>query len=238
MSNIDLVDHLREPPPLKNTTLDDLKTWLHTSGVRPGDKLPPERRLSEVLGVSRGELRKALTILEVNGCLKRHVGRGTYLSGDPQAPSEGDTVDIATLAEHTSPHEAMMTRLALEPQIAGQAAIHGTAREIAEAESLALAMRAAPDWPTYESLDAAFHETIASAAGNSLLAELHRIMNTVRIRVLWARLDVPRGGPPPDYHSFAEHDAIVDALRRRDKAGAQQAMLAHLRSIGATLLAD
>lgn len=238
MSNIELVDHSRESALLKHSTLDDLKQWLRDSGARPGDKLPPERKLSQVLGVSRGELRKALTILEVNGCLERQVGRGTYLSGDPESGQDNDTVSITALAERTSPHEALMTRIALEPQLAGLAAIHATARDIACAEDLATAMRQAQDWAAYESLDAAFHETIAAAAGNALLAELHRIVNTVRLRVLWARLDVPENGPPADYHSFAEHDAIVAALKRHDRAGAQKAMLAHLRSIGGTLLAD
>jgi len=222
---------------LKTGTLDGLRDFLREAGIGPGDRLPPERALSETLGVSRAELRKALALMEANGFLDRKVGRGTFLVG-PQEDDGADLTRISAVAERTSPHEAMMARLALEPQLAGQAAIHASGRQIAKAESLMQAMRNAPDWETYEELDAVFHETIAQAAGNSLLAEVHRIVNRVRIKVVWARLDVPRGGPSADYHSFAEHEAIVAAIRRRDRAGAQEAMRAHLKSISATLLSD
>lgn len=231
MTNLAYVETLR------TGTLDGLRDYLRDAGIKPGDRLPPERSLSETLGVSRSELRKALALMEANGFLDRQVGRGTFLTG-PQQALDGDLTSISLIAERTSPHEAMMARLALEPQLAGQAAIHASGRQIAKAEALAAEMRAATDWETYENLDATFHETIAHAAGNSLLAELHRIVNRVRIKVVWARLDVPEGGPPADYHSFAEHEAIVAALRRRDRAGAQEAMRAHLRSISATLLTD
>ncbi|RZV99750.1 MAG: FCD domain-containing protein, partial [Rhodobacteraceae bacterium] len=48
----------------------------------------------------------------------------------------------------------------------------------------------------------------------------------------------PRDGPPADYHSFAEHDAIIEALERRDRQAAHAAMRAHLKSVRATLLKD
>ena len=49
------------------------------TGASPGERLPPERELAGKLGVSRGELRKALSALESEGVVERHVGRGTFL---------------------------------------------------------------------------------------------------------------------------------------------------------------
>ena len=51
----------------KTASRDALTSWLSDSGAVPGDRLPPERDLSEELGISRGELRKALTALEAEG---------------------------------------------------------------------------------------------------------------------------------------------------------------------------
>lgn len=216
---------------------DVLVSWLADHGVAPGDKLPPERALSERLGMSRGELRKAMTALEAEGVVERHVGRGTYL----RAPAGSDMIIepmVGKLAEITSPHDAMMARLSLEPELAGHAAIHAAPRHITEARQLGEAMRAATSWEEYEGLDERLHELIAMASGNPLLVELHRIVNAVRMSVVWAKLELPEDGPPDDYHSFAEHDEIISALERRDRWAAHAAMRNHLKSVRATLLKD
>lgn len=218
-------------------TLQALQEWLRGAEIGSDGRLPPERNLCQTLGVTRTELRKALIVLEANGVVHRQVGRGTFLSRrDPSGHSR--ISDLSALAERTSPHDAMMARLALEPELAGLAAIHASPRQLSKARKLNGAMRAANSWEDYETLDAEFHATIAASARNSLLIELHRIVNAVRVSVVWARLDIPQGGPPPDYHSFNEHDAILAALDQRDKARAYQAMRTHLKSVRATFLPE
>ena len=221
-----------------STPRDAITGWLAGSGVVPGDRLPPERNLSEILGMSRGELRKALTMLEAEGVVERYVGRGTYLRR-PTSVTKSDVPLVKRLAEITSPHAAMMARLSLEPELAGQAAIHAAPRHLAEARALAEGMRQAGNWSEYETLDARLHELIAVASGNPLLAELHRIVNAVRVSVVWSRPGAPPGwttGRLP--FLFAEHDAIIEALERRDRRAAHEAMRAHLKSVRATLLKD
>lgn len=217
--------------------LDLLKDWLNQSGLQPGGRLPPERVLCDTLGVSRGILRKALTVLEAEGVVHRKVGKGTFL-GDAYAIAGASPENVVLLADRTSPHEAMVARLVLEPELTALAAIHATPRHLTRLRELTQEQRAAKSWPAYEELDFAFHTEIAEAAGNTLLSELHWLVNKVRVSVVWSRLDVPEGGPPSDYHSFAEHEAIVAALERRDSAAARAAMRAHLKSVRATFLPE
>ena len=101
--------------------------------------------------------------------------------------------------------------------------------------ALAQSMRAAPSWARYEKLDSAFHDLIAQASGNGLLYEVHKIINGVRLVVVWRRLDTSQVAPPPDYHSFDEHDEIAAALERRDSAAAHRAMHAHLNATLASM---
>ncbi|MEP3638181.1 MAG: FCD domain-containing protein [Paracoccaceae bacterium] len=214
-----------------------LAGWLAKNGTMPGERLPPERQLSEKLGISRGELRKAMTALEVEGLVERHVGRGTFLKV-PSAPEPNDESLIARLSEDTSPHNAMMARLSLEPEIAGHAAIHASQRHLVEARNLTNEMRVANSWEEYGNLDARLHELIAIASGNPLLVEMHRIVNAVRLSVVWSGLKIPQSGPPKNYHSFAEHDEIVSALEKRDRSAARSAMRNHLKSVRSNLLKD
>ena len=219
------------------TSRDMLAKWLDEYGANPGERLPPERQLSEKLGISRGELRKAMTALEADGMVERHVGRGTFLK-EPTPANTNDATLLGRLAQVTSPHDAMMARLSLEPEMAGHAAIHASQRHLTEARALANAMRSAKSWEEYEDLDARFHELIAMASGNPLLVELHRIVNAVRLSVVWSELEIPQGGPPSDYHSFAEHDEIISALEKRDRNAARLAMRDHLKSVRSKLLKD
>ncbi|CUH68085.1 Putative L-lactate dehydrogenase operon regulatory protein [Thalassovita gelatinovora] len=224
---------------MSDKVLTRVRNWIASSGLTEGGRLPPERELCARLGVSRAELRKANLVLESEGLLTRHVGRGTFLSKAPR-PARGGGIDdaIATLAESTGPVDAMKARLVLEPEIARLAAMNATPMQLRELRRLAGAMRAASSWSAYEVLDGEFHETMAAASGNSLLQALHKIMNGVRLVVVWRRLKTSDLGPDPSYHSFAEHDVILTALENRDGAAASAAMQAHLNSTVSAMTAE
>ena len=116
--------------------LDALREWLerHDSGTR----LPPERTLADTLATSRPALRKALAVLEAEGRILRQVGRGTFTT----TPPTQDFVGLAALTARTSPHDAMMARLALEPELANLAALHATPLDIRQLQDLAARIRA------------------------------------------------------------------------------------------------
>lgn len=190
--------------------------------------MPPERALAEALDINRAQLRKALAILEIEGRIERHVGRGTFLKEPP--PLALAPGSLRTLAERIAPHDAMMARITIEPELARLAATHATPRQIRAAQSLCADIRAAGDWDQYEVLDFALHDLIAESSGNPLLHELHKVMNAVRQVVVWPKLVSGVDRPPPDYHSFDEHDAIVAAIAGRDGPAAKGAMRAHLRT--------
>ncbi|SOH94923.1 DNA-binding transcriptional regulator, FadR family [Monaibacterium marinum] len=215
-----------------------LQNWVTNSGLGEGDRLPPERTLCTELGVSRADLRKAYLVLEADGQLTRSVGRGTFLA-KPKRPQRGDGMKrtIMSLAETTSPLEAMNARMVVEPQIAQLAAMHATPKQLQELARLSDQMRDATSWSRYEELDRDFHEMIAEAAGNSLLGAVHKIINRVRLVVVWRKLDTTDQRPPATYHSFAEHDAILAALQARNGEQAYAAMQAHLDSTLAMMTA-
>ena len=93
------------------------------SGQSDTGRLPPERQLSEALGISRTELRKALGVLEAEGQIWRHVGKGTFFGARPI----DNFSDVSALARRTNPAEMMRARLVIEPEIARAAALTATA---------------------------------------------------------------------------------------------------------------
>jgi DNA-binding GntR family transcriptional regulator len=62
-----------------NEVLEQLRSWVTSAQLPEDGRLPPERELAERFRISRAELRKALAVMEAEGGVKRHVGRGTFL---------------------------------------------------------------------------------------------------------------------------------------------------------------
>lgn len=210
-----------------------LRAFLATNVDQDEGRLPPERELAEHLGVSRSELRKALATLEEEGQIWRHVGKGTFLGSRPF-----DTVsDIAAMAKRTSPAEAMQARLLLEPEIARLAALHAKPEQVAAMRTCLERQRTAATWREYESWDNRLHRTIAEATQNALLLGLLDTLNAVRRAVTWGRLrPANRPRPAVAHHSFADHQAIIDAIAQRDMPAAAAAMRRHLLNVQDNLL--
>ncbi len=207
--------------------LTQLRAYLARQHLPANTKLPAEREFGEILGVSRGDLRKALAVLEREGEVWRHVGKGTFVGSRPAE----DLFPVAAIAEQTSPAEVMRTRILLEPVIAREAALHATPDDIHEMRKCLAGSHRARSWRHYENWDNSLHTTIAKAARNTLLFAMFNAMNTVRRAVVWGQLRPAIVRPLRNHHSFAEHESIVTAIEERDMETAMNAMSSHLISV-------
>jgi DNA-binding FadR family transcriptional regulator len=212
-------------------TLVQLRAWLTRHDFAPGTRLPPERELCEILGVSRGNLRKALARLEGESQLWRHVGKGTFVGA-----RRIEVMSLADIDRATNPAEVMRTRILIEPVIAREAALHATSLHVEGLWRCVERTRAAATWRQYETADNELHRRIAEAADNRLLLALFDALNAVRRAVVWGLLRSGDARPPDDHHSFAEHERVIDAIERRDLEGASRAMYQHLRSVERSLI--
>jgi DNA-binding FadR family transcriptional regulator len=192
-----------------------------------GDRLPPERRLIEELGVGRADLRRALDQLERAGIIWRHVGKGTFVAGGEDA--------ACGVARQMTPMRMMQARLCIEPALAREAAIHANAEAMGRLEAACGRAERAVSWAEYEAQDDALHHAVAEAADNALLVETFERLNGVRRAVAWGAVSRISAKPGTDHQSFAEHRRIVAAIVARDADGAWGAMRDHLRSVSARL---
>lgn len=214
------------------SALTQLKAWLAQRDLPADGRLPPERELCELLGVSRGALRKALALLERDGELWRQVGKGTFVGARPV----DKFLSVAAIAEGSSPFEVMQARLLIEPMLAAEAAVHASAAHLDEMQRCTRLQREATTWRQYENADNRLHRTVAEAAGNSVLTALFDQLNAVRRAIVWGRLRQKPDHPPADHHSFAQHDAIVRVISERDPERAYRAMHEHLSMVRDNLL--
>jgi DNA-binding FadR family transcriptional regulator len=215
-------------------TVARLRAYIEGSQLTVDSRLPPERELSRALGVSRAGLRQALSVLESEGQIWRHVGRGTFIGTRPIATVS----DIEAMVRRTNPAEVMRTRLLIEPEVARLAALNATPAQIAEMRNCMARSRAAATWRQYESWDNRLHRTIAEATQNALLVALLDTLGAVRRAVAWGRLRVNKVKPEPNHHSFTQHEEIVAAIAERDRDRAAAAMRRHLETVERKLLGE
>jgi DNA-binding FadR family transcriptional regulator len=209
-------------------TLLRLRAFLETLALPLNSRLPPERELGDQLGVSRADLRKAMAVLEDEGRIWRHVGRGTFTGARPVLNLES----VAFISGITKPEHIMDARLLLEPGLARLAAINGNSADVSEMRSCNQRCSKARDWGAYESWDYKFHHSLAVAARNKLLLVFFETLNAVRRSRAWSGSRSQLGPvPSPDHPSFAEHAAIIDAIANHDAERAEECMRAHLLTI-------
>ncbi len=207
--------------------LTQLRAWLAQRDFSDDGRLPPERELIDILGVSRGDLRKALAALESNGELWRHVGKGTFIGARPvEEPSS-----IALVAEKSNPLDVTRARILIEPVLSREAAINATGAHLIALSRCLKAQREAKTWRQYENADNRFHRIIAEASGNTVLLALFDQLNAIRRTVVWGRLRDETMSPPPDHHSFKQHDDIATAIQQRDQEAAANTMWFHLKQV-------
>jgi DNA-binding FadR family transcriptional regulator len=194
----------------------------------PGSKLPTERELVERLSAPRSAVRRALEVLEEEGLVVRHVGRGTFLSelAHRRADAPADT----------SPAEIMQVRLVIEPPVAALAARVATQADLDRITACLEGGGRSDEFEPFEAWDAKLHRAIAEAAHNGLLLSMFDVMNTARSLPVWGSLKRRTSSPERRRCYHDEHTAIVEALRDRDPEGADKAMRIHLENVADNLL--
>ena len=138
----------------------------------PGDRLPPEREIAEMLDVTRTVVREALIMLEIKGLVEVRRGAGIYVLDNAVGEGAAESADI-NHCNDAGPFELLQARQLLESNIAEFAALQATREDIIKMrQALQLEERelasSAPGGS--ESGDMQFHLAIAEATHNSMLS--------------------------------------------------------------------
>ncbi len=205
--------------------------------LRPGDRLPPERELSDRLGVSRPSLREAVAELQERGLLATRAGAGIYV-----ADVLGNAFSPALTRLFASHEDALFDYIAfrrdMEGLAAARAATHGSDTDLALVDTIFRKMEAAHDKrdPTDEAaLDADFHMAIVEASHNVIMLHMMRsMMDLLREGVFYNRSVMFRQRTTRDT-LLDQHRTINLALQARDPEAAKQAIEAHLNYVRGSL---
>lgn len=187
-----------------------IKQMIVDGVVGPGDRLPPEKELSESLGLSRNSLREAVKALELIRVLDVRQGDGTYvtsLSASVLLEALGFVMD---LHRDGSVLELFEVRRLLEPAAVGAACGNLDSAAFEELDALMASLDEDTEVEALVAADIAFHRIINTACGNAYLSSLlDGIADATARGRVWR--GITETGAVAK--TLDEHRAILDALR-------------------------
>jgi len=196
--------------------------------LRPGERLPPEKELSEKLGLSRSSLREAVKALELIRVLDVRRGDGTFVTSlEPGLLLEAMSFVVA-LHEDTSILELFEVRRILEP---GAAALAARRCQPADIDRLLAMLDEVDIGTSVEDLvahDLKFHGYLSELSGNSYLSSLLESLSSHTLRArIWRGL-TEEGSVA---RTLAEHRAIVEAMASSDHELVRSCVSVHISGV-------
>lgn len=220
---------------LPEQVLRSVLSYIQDEKLKVGDKLPTEEELSRLFQISRTSVREAMKVLSMNGAVQSIPGRGTFIRPNIMNFLLNENDEVIHKA-NVSISNLIEVRLALELLAADLAIERATDEDIARVEETMEELRRfVPAKETLNIRGAQLHIRIAECTGNQLLVKLIESYAEMVARYRDALIDDDQNiGAKVN---IDEHEAIVAALRARNKKAMRAAVFIHLKDAEAKLKA-
>ncbi|WP_298434875.1 FadR/GntR family transcriptional regulator [Geobacter sp.] len=217
-----------KPKKISTQIAEQIRSSILAGEFAPGQKLPPERELAEMFGVSRPSVREALNLLSAAGFVESYQGGGTVVKSLVESAS-GPTLSELIKGESERALDVIEVRKCMEAWTAYYAAQRALPEDLRKLEAIVAGMEEnLRGMSSSEDLDANFHIVIARATHN--IVWLH-LMQTIFDAMQEFQQGVWRAVylTEEDHRILYEHHkAIFEAVRDRSPERARDAMLTHL----------
>ncbi len=215
---------------LSDSIASDLERRILEGSLRPGDRLPPERELAEQLGVSRPSLREGLRKLASKGLIRSRQGGGTFVTDKLQAGFVDPWKDM--LSGHPGLQQDLLEfRHMLESQAAALAAERANDFDLKNVDTAFEHLERAyegEDMSACGRADVDFHQAIAEASHNALIAHLSASLHRLFLDHVEDNLRFLHGYPKRWQQLRDQHRDIWDRVRSRNGTGAAAAARHHI----------
>lgn len=201
--------------------------------LKAGDRLPAERELVRIFGVSRPSLREAMRALSILGVIESRQGGGAYITNLDAKALLAPLEFFVTLSQ-SNVEDVFASRRLIEVEIVRRAAARVSDGDIDALDQMIAAQDEVVDDPIgFRILDSEFHEKLGALGGSPVLERLTASLYNMGLDIRRRATEMPAVVA----RSCEDHRAIVNALRRRDPEAAAAAMAQHLRNIEASTVA-
>lgn len=203
----------------------EIRRYIITNDLKPGDLLPSEQKICDMLGVSRNVLREAIKSMELMGMVTACPGRGTMVKEFNLDFVFQNVLFFKVGDERPAIREMLMIRKTIELGYMRQAFMTLTQEDIQNIRRTLETIKA--KWQNrvfFHADDKAFHMALFKHLNNGVLNSL--------LDAIWAVDESYRPEAKIKYLSgtISKHENIVLALEKHDYKAFSQAMIKHFAS--------
>jgi GntR family transcriptional repressor for pyruvate dehydrogenase complex len=212
--------------------INEIIQHIKSGELKPGNKLPTERDMSQMFGVGRSSIREAIKALVLSGYLESSQGKGTFIRKDlPISDMTLSNLQHTLAAEQII--ELMELREILECNAVKLAAERANSEDIRRIkEALKRMQDCKADFKKFYAPDFDFHVAIAEATHNEMICEtMKQIIE--KSHESYEKFMPDRLCPPEQAILTAKQ--IVSCIEDREAEKASQCMKAHLDLVGIEL---
>ncbi|MCK8785352.1 FCD domain-containing protein [Roseomonas sp. NAR14] len=214
-----------QPQPAYRQVSAEIERRILAGALKPGEALPSEAELAAGFGVNRSTVREGIRALESEGLLRRAAGKRLVIAA-PRAADLAPRAARALAMQRVTFEELWSVALALEPMAARLAARHAAPAEVAAlADTIARTDAVLARGESPAALDTEFHALVSEAAHNRALLLSREPVGALLYPA--AEPLMPRL-PQANDRMQAAHRHVVEAIGRRDEAGAELWMRRHI----------
>ena len=217
-----------KPKKVSTQIAEQIRSSILAGEFNPGEKLPPERELAELFGVSRPSVREALNILTSSGLVETYQGGGTLVRSLVENSAAMPLTELIRI-DGDRALDVIEVRKGMESWTAWYAATRALPEDIRRIEAVIEGMRKNLDELKHsEDFDAHFHMLVARATHNVVWSHM---MQSIFEAMQEFQRDVWRAVYLTEEDQrllFNHHLKIYEMIRDRDADGARGAMLEHL----------
>lgn len=207
--------------------LDRMRSFMAEQHLKVGDRLPSERSLATIFGVSRNSIRTAIRSLAEKGVLESRQGDGTYLCKSVDAELESAILS-AVDSECVVFDEVIEFRRIVEPAIARLAARRRSFEQLNALKVIVCDQQSKLLLEEHDgNLDAQFHLALAQCTSNKLLVNTIRHLNEA---YSVGRADDLRSLEWRQF-SVRSHLRIIHAVEIQDEDACEAEILSHLNVV-------
>jgi DNA-binding FadR family transcriptional regulator len=213
--------------------VEEIKRWIVAEGKRPGDRLPKERDLITIFGVSKGTVRESLKSLEVQGLIQLQTGPngGAYISDVSYEVTAELLANYFFFAE-VGAKEIYSVRKLVEPELAFQAFPHLSDEAIARLEETIAICEERPrdqeQLKTQREAELEFHNILADACPNLMLSFMCKFINQFLAEMLTYKGMYVGDQDHIRNENLDAHRSVMAAIRNNDAVGLRHAMKQHM----------
>jgi len=228
-------DDVRVPVAQRKTDaiVNEIKRWIVSSEMRPGDPLPKERDLIDLFQASRGSVREALNALQYQGLIQIKQGaRGGAVVASATYQRTAAFLRGYFYFNDLTWAQIYEVRRALEPVLAAEVAPLLTTEDFADLENSIRVCEAnmgdSGDLVTLRQAEIAFHTVLAKRCPNPLTTFVCQFINELMTELTVSRNIVDPGGEDFTRDNVRAHRDILAALLGRDTATVERLMHDHI----------